>query len=374
MSLRLSLIAPLPPYRGGIAQFATSSWEALAGAGHDVQAISFRRQYPGPLFPGRSQYDPQPPPTPGPVSRVLDSVGPWSWFRAASQIRAFDPDLLFFHYWMPFFAPAYGTVRRRAGRVRAISLVHNAIPHERRPLDRQLGRWFLNRNQGFIVLSEEVEQDLRRLGLFQPVRRIHHPIYDRFGEAPSREEARSILGIAPDTPLLLFFGYVREYKGLEYLLEAVTIARERLPELRLIVAGEFYESERKYREQIARLGIPHAVQIRNEFLPDTEVAQLFAACDAVVQPYVTASQSGVAQIAFHFEKAMILTDVGGLAEIVPDGEAGLVVPPADSDALGHAIERFFTERLAKHLEEGVRQRKEQFSWNRLVEAVESLAG
>jgi glycosyltransferase involved in cell wall biosynthesis len=252
-------------------------------------------------------------------------------------------------------------------------LVHNAIPHEPLPFDRQLNRWFLSRADGYVVLSEEVERDLWMLGLRQPVRRIHHPVYDRFGEAPSRSEARDRLGIAGDTPLVLFFGYVRPYKGLEVLLEAVAEARRHLPELRLIVAGEFYEDVRKYERLMSNLGIARAVDVRNRFLPDEEVATLFAACDVVVQPYTSATQSGVAQIAFHFERPMILTDVGGLAEIVDDGHAGLVVPPRDPDALAEAIERFFREELAPELTEGVRARKADFSWDRLVEAVEELA-
>lgn len=376
MPLRLSMIGPLPPYRGGIAQFATCSWEALVAAGHQVQALSFTRQYPGFLFPGKSQFDPARPRLPGPVLRRIDSVGPWSWFRAAREIAEFEPDLLFFHHWMPFFSPAYGTILRRARRLvpglKSYTLVHNAIPHERRPFDARLNRWFLGQNDGYIVLSEEVERDLWLLGLRQPVRRIHHPVYDRFGRPPSREEARARLGISADMPLILFFGYVRAYKGLDVLLEAFAEARRHLPELRLIVAGEFYEDEKKYREQIGRLGVARAVEIRNAYLPDAEVATLFAACDVVVQPYLTATQSGVAQVAFHFEKPMILTDVGGLAEIVQDGRAGLVVPPADPDALADAIERFFAENLADQLIEGVRGRKSEFSWDRLVEALEDL--
>lgn len=377
MTMRVSMIAPFPPYRGGISQFATCSWEALADAGHEVQALSFTRQYPGLLFPGTSQFESTPTATRTPVDRVIDSIGPWTWGRAANRIAAFEPDLVFFHHWMPFFAPAYGTimgkVRKRRPSVRSIALVHNAIPHEPRPFDQRLNRWFLKRLNGYVVLSEEVERDLWALGLRQPVRRIHHPIYDRFGPAPSREEARDRLGIAPDTPLVLFFGYVRPYKGLSVLLEGIAEARRHLPELRLIVAGEFYEDEGKYRKIMSQLGIARAVDVRNEFLPDDEVATLFAACDVVAQPYLTATQSGVAQIAFHFERPMILTDVGGLAEIVQDGHAGLVVPPRDPDALAEAIERFFDQDLAAELTEGVRARKEDFSWDRLVDAVEELA-
>ena len=243
MSLRLSMIAPLPPFRGGISQFAEGSWEALVDAGHEVQAISVTRQYPGLLFPGKSQFDPTPTVTPGPVLRRLDSIAPWTWHTTAREIVSFKPDVLFFHHWMPFFAPAFGStlwsVRRSLPNVKSLSLVHNAIPHERRPFDDTLNRWFLRQNDGYIVLSEEVERDLWKLGLHQPVERMHLPINDKFGTPPSRSDARERLGIADDTPLVLFFGFVRPYKGLEILLEAITDARHSLHELRLIVAGAF---------------------------------------------------------------------------------------------------------------------------------------
>ncbi len=377
MSLRLSMIAPLPPFRGGIPQFATRTWEALVDAGHEVQAIGFTRQYPGILSAGKLQRDPVAAPTPGPVLRRIDSVLPWTWFSAAREIVDFAPDILFFHHSTPFFAPAFGTILRSARRslpeLKSFSLVHDAIPHERRPFDTALSRWFLSQNNGYIVLSEKVERDLWRLGMRQTVERIHHPVHDRFGDPPSRAEARERLGIAADTPLILFFGSVRPHKGLPILLEAITEARHTLHELRLIVAGEFYESEKACRDQIARLGIARAVDIRNEFLPDDEVTTLFAACDVVVQPYLAAAQSGVTQVAFHFEKPTILTDVGGLAEIVQNGHAGLVVPPNDPDALADAIRRFFGEELGGVLSEGVRARKAEFSWDRLVEALERLA-
>lgn len=376
MSERVSMIAPLPPYRGGISQFATCAWEALVASGREMQGVSFRRQYPQLLFPGKSQLDPEPSPTPGPVLRSIDAVNPWSWSRTARQIVAFEPEILFFHYWMPFFAPAFGSILRKVRKsrpVQAITLVHNVIPHERRPLDTRMGNWFLGQNDGFIVLSEEVERDLWELGHRQPVRRIHHPIYDRFGPAPDRAQARAELRIAADTPLILFFGLVRPYKGLEVLLEAVAEVRRKLPELRLIVAGEFYERESHYRDLIARLGIARAVDVRNRFIGDREVATLFAACDVVVQPYLTATQSGVAQVAFHFDRPVIVTDVGGLAEVVQDGVAGLVVPPGNPDALAAAIQRFFQDAMAESLGAGVRARKSEFSWDRLVEAFDALA-
>lgn len=376
MTMRVSMIAPFPPYRGGISQFATSSWEALSDSGHELQALGFTRRYPRRIFPRISSYEVTPTMTPGPVLRVIDALGPWTWGESARRVAGFEPDVLFLHHWTPLLAPAYrsilGRVRRRHPAVRAIALVHDAIPSEPRPFDTGLNRWFLREVDGCIVLSETVERDLWALGLTRPIRRIHHPTYDRFGPAPSREEARDRLGIAEDTPLVLFFGYVRPYKGLDVLLEAVAEVRRELPELRLLVAGEFVEDAARYTRLLSELGIARAVDVRDEFVPDQDVATLFAACDVVVQPYLTATYSGVAKIAFHFERPLILTDVGGLGELVDDGHAGLVVPPRDPEALAEAIQRFFDENLAEELTEGVRAQKAEFSWDRLVDAVEEL--
>lgn len=368
---RIVLVGSLPPYRGGIAHFTTAAWEVLAARGHDVHGVTFSRQYPSMLFPGSTQYEPAEVATPGPVHRWIDSVGPWSWERCARRIRALSPDAVVFNYWMPFFGPAYGSVLRRSG-AHGIGIVHNAIPHERRPFDGAFGAWFLRACRGFVVLSEEVEHDLRALGHRAPIERIHHPIYDRFGPAPDRLEARKMLGLDPERPLLLFFGYVRAYKGLDVLLEALATVRRARPQVQLLVAGEFYEDEQGYRERIRELGLQDSVHLRAGYLPDEAVAPCFAAADAVVQPYRTATQSGVAQIAYHFGRAMILTDVGGLAEIVPHDIAGLVVPPSDPLALAAAIERFYAEGLEPRLAENVRNRRSLFSWDRLAEAIERL--
>ena len=281
---------------------------------------------------------------------------------------------MLFNYWMPFFGPAYGTVLRRARSegTRGLAIVHNAIPHERRPGDTLLGRWFLRHCDGFVVLSEEVERDLRTLGAKGEIRRIQHPRYDIFGKAIPRGMARDALGLPADAPVLLFFGYVRRYKGLGVLLNAMPRVRERIPDVRLVVAGEFYEDEKIYRDLVRRLDLDEVVDLRADYIPDEEVAAWFGASNVVVQPYVSATQSGVAQIAFHFGRPMILTDVGGLAEVVPHDRAGLVVPPDDAAALSDAIVRYFDEGLEESLSEGVRAERGKYSWDRLYEAVESL--
>lgn len=368
-----ALVGPFPPYRGGIAHFHASTRAILEARGHWVSAWSFSRQYPGLLFPGKSQFEPGDT-DPAPAHRVLDSVNPWTWFSTARRVREDRPDAVVFAYWMPFFAPALGTVARRVGAgPRLLSLVHNALPHERRFGDRALGRWFLSRCDGLVCFSDAVSRDLRDLGLEAPVRRLHHPVYDVFGGPVDRAEARARLDLPPDAPVALFFGYVRRYKGLAGLLEALPLALRQTPDLTLVVAGEFYEDEAATRARIAALGLADRVRIHADYIPQDQVAAFFGAADVVVQPYLSGTQSGVAQVAFHFERPMILTDVGGLAEVVGD-DAGLVVPPADPEALAAALTRFFAEGLGASLGEGVRRRKRDYSWDRVAEALEDLAG
>ena len=251
-------------------------------------------------------------------------------------------------------------------------VVHNALPHERRPGDVLLGRYFLKLADGCLVMSEAVAQDLLQLGVLAPIRQVVHPVYDRFGPALPRERARRGLGLSLEAPVLLFFGLVRKYKGLHVLLESLPRVIETLPTARLVVAGEFYEEEAAYRALIRQYGIEKHVHFHAEYIPTNDVARYFSAADVVVQPYVTATQSGVAQIAFQFDRPAIITDVGGLAEVVPHEKAGLVVPPEDPVALADAIVRFFTDEMSVSLTEGVRREKEKYSWDHLYKAIEEL--
>lgn len=368
------LVGPLAPYRGGIAHFCETMIDGLRERGHTVSAVTFSRQYPDFLFPGKTQYDerggrPGAPQAP----RLLDTIGPASWLRTARHVVRQQPDVLLFHYWMPFFAPSFGTVARRARRagIRTLSVVHNALPHERRPGDLLLSRYFLKACDGCLVMSDAVGRDLHRIGVEVPVVQTPHPIYDLFGEAVPREEARRALGLPADAPVLLFFGFIRRYKGLHLLLEAMPRIVAALPNARLVVAGEFYDDPAPYREQIEGLG--DHVALHADYIPNDRVPLYFSAADVVVQPYVTATQSGVAQIAYQFDRPLIVTDVGGLAEIVPHERAGLVVPPEQPEAIAEAVVRFFREQMGPALTEGVREEKRKYDWSRLYEAVERLA-
>ncbi len=367
--LRITLVAPMWPLRGGIAHFAASMARSLAARGHDVRAVTFARQYPERLFPGKTQLDSGPAPEGVPrAAALLDTLDPRSWTRAARQIAADGTETAVLHYWMPFVAPALGTLARALRRrgVHVVMVVHNALPHEAGPLDRPLARYALSGADRLIVLSESVRQDVERLGVRVPVSVAAHPAYDHFGPPADRGAARERLGLPLDASVLLFFGFVRRYKGIAALLDAMPAVAARVPGVRLVVAGEFYGDEAELRAQAAPLG--EAVRFDADYIPDTRVADYFAAADAVVQPYLSATQSGVAGIAFHFGRAVVTTDVGGLAADV--GDAGLVVPPNDPKALANALVEILSGDRAERLGERA-ARRSRASWDDLSAAVEN---
>jgi len=369
--VRVALLGPAWPYRGGIAHFQTSLGRALAARGHEVSEVTFSRQYPERLFPGTSQFSDGPPPE-TPALRLIDSLNPASWVRTANAVAKSGADVAVFMHWMPFFGPAFGVIARRLRKrgVRVLAVIHNALPHERRPGDVALTRFGLGACDGLIVMSDQVREDIERIGIAAPLRQRAHPPYDVFGEPVDTSEARAALALPAEAPVFLFFGFIRRYKGLHVLLEAWGRVIERIPEARLVVAGEFYAEEESLRAQAA----PYSDSVRfdADYIPDARVGLYVSAADAVVQPYVTATQSGVAQIAFHFGRPVITTDVGGLAEIVPDGEAGLVVPPEDPAALADALVRFVEADMGPTLATGVARQRERTSWEALAETVEEL--
>ncbi len=370
---RLTLVGPVAPYRGGIAHFTDALGQALQARGHQLSALSFRRQYPRWLFPGRAQTEPEPGAPSMPTAYVLDPLRPWSWLQAARWIRAQQPNLVVFQYWMPFFAPAYGTIAGRLRRwdVSTVALVHNALPHERHVLDATLSRWFLRQCRARIVLSETVARQLATLGLAADVQLVH-PIDPRYGPVRPRTEARQQLGLPPEAPLLLFFGFVRRYKGLDVLLEAMPAIQMALSDVQLLVAGEFYEPADHYQARIRELGLTSCVHVHDRYIPESEVVWYFSAADLVVQPYLSATQSGIVPMAFHFERPVVVTAVGGLPEVVPHEVAGFVVPPGDPGALAEAVVRFFREGWTNRLTEGVRRLRSRYGWEPLCQTLEQM--
>ena len=374
---RIALVGPLAPWRGGLAQYLALLGEALTRRA-EVRAVTFTRQYPDLLFPGRSQRDEQAERPRFPVEPLLDSVGPRSWRRAAAHLERFAPGAVLLKWWMPFFAPAFasavGPLRKRGTRV--LLVCDNLVPHERRPFDRELTRWMLRNSDGYLVMSESVERDLAALKPGAPCRRVPHPLYAQFDRGRfTRESARARLGLEPAAEVAVFFGYVRRYKGLDTLLSAWPRVRARRP-VTLIVAGDFYEDPAPYRAQAAAAG-EGAVRLREGYQSDAEVEALFKAADVVVLPYHSATQSGVTHVAYALGVPVITTDVGGLAETVQPGESGLVVPPGDPVALATAVVRFFAEGLAPRLRAGVQALRAAHSWETLadhtVELIDALA-
>lgn len=372
--MRIVIVGTASPLRGGIAHYNALLYAALAER-HSVEMITFRRQYPRMFFPGKTQNEESSGSEFRIPSRVLvDSINPFNWAAVGRMIAAEKPDLLLFKYWLPFFGPCFGTIARsvkRRGSTRVVYICDNVVPHEKRPGDRAFTRYAFRPADGFIVQSAAVERDL--ISLFPGARyeRVPHPVYHGFGRPVPQSEARQRLGIRAQE-VLLFFGYIRKYKGLGILLDAMARLKDRR-QLHLLVAGEFYDDERPYREKIRALGLEDTVTVRSDYLPNDEVRYYFSAADAVVLPYSSATQSGIAQIAYNFDTPVIASAVGGLAEIVRNGETGLLVPPDDPAALAAAIVRLFTSMDRDHLRATVRQEKRKYSWESLVAAIERLA-
>ena len=372
---RVGLLGPLAPWRGGLAQYLAMLGEALR---HDaeVRGWTFTRQYPGFLFPGTSQLDPDTPRPSFPVQATLDSIAPWTWRATARSLEAFAPGAVILKWWIPFFAPSFassvGPLRRRGTRV--VLVCDNLVPHEHRPLDGAFTRWMLRNSDGYLVMSDSVERDLDRLKPGAQRRRVLHPLYAQFDAGRvTREQARASLGIAPDAEVALFFGYVRAYKGLDVLLDAWPRVRAKRP-VELLIAGEFYEDPAPYRARVAAAGGAPAVRLLDRYLPDAEVETVFKAADVVVLPYRSATQSGVTHVAYALGLPVITTDVGGLAETVTPGETGLVVPPEDPASLADAVVRFFSEVQGPSLRRGVEQVRRSHSWEALAAATADLIG
>ena len=373
--MKVIILGPAWPYRGGIAAFNERLARQYQAEGHEVEVVTFTLQYPSFLFPGTTQYSTDPAPEGLKITRKLNSINPFSWLSTGRYIRRQRPDLVLSAFWLPFMAPAMGTALRRAKRkgMRRVSILHNLIPHEHRPGDKLFSRYFVGSNDAFITLSRSVLDDLNVFdpkGL-KPRTFSPHPLYDHYGATLGRKEALDLIGLRENQRYVLFFGFIREYKGLDLLLDAMADERMEKLGVKLIVAGEFYGDPKPYQEQISRHDIGDRVVLHTEFIPDHEVNRYFCAADLVVQPYKNATQSGVSQIAYHFEKPMVVTNVGGLPEIVPDGKAGFVVKP-DSQEIADAIVRYFEEDWQQCLTEGVREEKKKYAWDKMTAAIESL--
>lgn len=367
-------IGPAYPYRGGIAAFNERLSKEFARRGAEVSIRTFTLQYPSFLFPGKTQFSTDPAPEGLDIVRSINSINPLSWIRTGLQVAAMSPDLVVIQYWLPYMAPALGTIARiirLRSKAKVIAVLHNMIPHEHKPGDKLFSRWFCGSVDGFTALSESVLNDVDLFDKTKPRALNPHPLYDNFGEAVDREEACRHLGLDPKFRYFLFFGLIRDYKGLDLLIEALAdkgiSSRD---DFRLIVAGEFYSHPEKYLDLAKEKGVEDHIIWRTEYVPDSEVRYYFSAAEMMVLPYKSATQSGVTQIAYHFEKPMLITDVGGLGETVPDGVAGYVVAP-DAESIAEGIRRQMED--PKDFTEGIRESKKRYSWAALCDAIESIS-
>ena len=378
--MKIVIVGTAYPLRGGIAHFNALLAFHLRKH-HEVEVITFKRQYPKIFFPGKSQEEQGEQIATTPAPRLIDSINPLNWIAVARYIRSLEPDLLIFKYWMPFFAPCFGTIAKlvkRHTRSKILFICDNIIPHERRPGDVFWTKYAFKQADVFIVQSDSVERDLLHYFPHSRYRKVAHPVYENFGSLISKEQARSALRISVEN-IILYFGYVRAYKGLMVLLDAIKLIKDRILERSnginpvVLIVGEFYDGEEKYRSRVRELGIASYVRFVPEYIPTEKVSVYFSAADVVVLPYLSATQSGIVQIAYHFEKPVIATNVGGLAEVVLDDKTGFIVPPGNPQALAEAILKYYREEKEQTFSANIKLEKHKYSWDHVIQNIEDLA-
>jgi len=371
--MKYVLIGPTYPYRGGISHYTTLLYHHLKAA-HEVKLYSFKRQYPAFLFPGKTDKDPSRFPLRAECEYLLDPSNPLTWLQTFRRIKGERPNALIIQWWVPYWALTFASIAflvRKFTPTRVLFICHNVLPHEGSVIDRLSAKLALGQGHYFIVQSQKDWEDLQRLLPEAEIRRTALPIYDAFGsEAMEGYTAKRNLGL--NGPVMLFFGFVRKYKGLEYLIRAMPEVLRRL-HVKLLIVGEFWEDKEPYLKAIEKLGLLRNVEVVDRYVPNEEVGLYFSAADVVVLPYVDATQSAIVSLAYAFDKPVITTHVGGLPEVVSDGETGFIVPPGDSQALAAAIVEFFREDHASQMAANVKIRKNALSWEGLVRLIEDFS-
>jgi len=371
---KIILIGSAHPYRGGLAAYNERLAEALQEAGHEVTIYTFTLQYPNFLFPGKTQFTTEAASAKITIKRKVNSINPLNWIIVGNEIKRLKPDILLIKYWLPFMGPCFGTIARLAKKNRhtkVISILDNVVPHEKRVGDVAFTKYYIGSSDAFIGMSQTVLDDLKLFDNKKPSAFNPHPLFDNFGKPVPKEQAKQLLGLDAGTNYMLFFGFIRDYKGLDLLLEAFADERLQKLKLKLIIAGEFYSDKKKYDDLIDNYNLKDRLVLKTDFIPDSEVFKYFCAADIVVQPYKHATQSGVTQIAYQFNKPMIVTNVGGLAEIVPDGKAGYVVEPSPT-AIANAIFDFYSANKENLFIDGIKQIRPRFEWGAMVRTIEKL--
>jgi glycosyltransferase involved in cell wall biosynthesis len=372
--MKIIIVGTTYPFRGGLAAFNERLAREYIQQGHEVEIFTFSLQYPSFLFPGKTQFSSEEAPTDLKIHRTINSVNPLSWLLTGRKIKKLNADKVIFCYWMAFIAPCFGTIARivRSPKTEIVALIHNMIPHEPTILDKLFPKYFVNAMDGFVAMADSVIEDVKHFDANSKPKIVSpHPIYDHYGALLDKKDAAIKLGLYDQNAYILFFGFIRQYKGLDLLLEAFADERLRKFPLKLIVAGEFYENPEPYLSQIAKLKLGNFVELRTVFIPDSEVRNYFSVADIVAQPYRTATQSGVSQIAYHFEKPMLVTNVGGLAEIVPHGKVGYVVD-VEPAQIADALVDFYENKRADEFIENIKTEKLKYAWSQMTEAINNL--
>lgn len=370
--MKITIISAAFPLRGGIAAFTSQLYKELSQS-DEVNVVTFKRQYPNFLFPGKSQLDDKDSSDKIPTKVALDSINPFNWIREGIKIRDAKPDLVIYNFWFPFFGPCFGTINRiikKNKHTLSMVICHNVIPHEKRPGDKPFRNYFFKGIDYYVTLSKSVDNDLLAIKPSAKHRLLFHPVYSNFGEPIDKNDAKSKLKIQ-DEKVILFFGFIRDYKGLDTLLEAMTLVKDKI-NLKLLVAGEFYEDENKYKNIVKENKIEDMVEFHSDFIPSQNVKYYFSASDAVILPYKSATQSGIVQIANNFHKPLIGTDTGGLGEIIKNDVNGYLVEPDNSKQLSEAILKFYKESREKVFSENIKLNQEKYSWAKFVDGIKLL--
>jgi glycosyltransferase involved in cell wall biosynthesis len=384
LSKSIVIIGPAHPLRGGLASYNERLATEFINLGHTVSIYTFSLQYPGFLFPGTTQFSTEPAPANLDIHVRINSVNPLNWLSVGNELKKKKPDLIVVRYWLPFMGPCLGSILRivkQNKHTKIVCIADNIIPHEKRPADALFTKYFVPAVDAFITMSEKVLGDLVKFAPGKPAKFVAHPLYDNFGEKVSKEEARNYLQIGQDEKIILFFGFIRKYKGLDILLDALKIVRSSNTPIavgasigvsvKLLIAGEFYENREAYDEQIKRLGIQDSLILKTEFIADSEVKYYLCAADVVVQPYRSATQSGVTPLAYYFEKPMIVTNVGGLPSLVPDDKVGLVAEP-NAGSIAEKINEYFNKGVEHFLPHLIEEKK-KYSWGKMADGIFEVA-
>ncbi|MFV0521700.1 MAG: glycosyltransferase [Mangrovibacterium sp.] len=373
--MRIAIIGPAHPYRGGIATYNERLAQEFQLDEHEVELITFTLQYPRFFFPGETQYTDAPKPKGLKVERLINSVNPFNWLKVGKILRHARYDVIIVRYWLPLMSPALGTILRcvkKNKHTKIVALVDNMIPHERRMGDRMLSKYFVNAVDAFMAMSQSVADDIASFDAAKPRDVSPHPLFDNYGKPVSKKDALEYLNLDPDYHYILSFGLIRDYKGLDLLYKAMSDVRFTRRNIKLIVAGEYYSDKEKYQRMVKKLDIEERVLQHTFFIPDEKVRYYFCASDLVVQPYKSATQSGVTQVAYHFNKPMIVTNVGGLKELCPDGKVGYVCP-VDATSIADSILRFFDEHRLEEFTANINEEKKKFAWRIMTKKLLALA-